>query len=94
MPIGLGDFDAGTDLALGVKDLGGGKAHAGLPAVTLLGHAVDQAVDGACVHVVVGRRLRAVIQLRLGLVQRVEYGLFVVYIVQTENTGDGGIKID
>ena len=44
--VGLSDFDACADLALGVKDLGGGEAHAGLPAVTLGFHAVNEAVHG------------------------------------------------
>ena len=45
-PVNLGNIDAGSHLALGVKDLGGGEAHAGLPAVTLGFHAVNEAVNG------------------------------------------------
>ena len=51
--VGLGDFDAGTDLALGVKDLGSGKADRRLPAVTLFSKTVDNSVNAASDGIVI-----------------------------------------
>ena len=85
--VNLGDVDAGSHLALGVKDLGGGEAHAGLPAVTLGFHAVNESVNGGG-HDLLVEIAAAHVFGRVGQI------MAVFYIVQPEDTGDSSTQVD
>ena len=95
--VGLGDLDSGTHLAFGVKNLRCGDAHAGLPAVSLRLHAVNEIVErGAEDLLVVGVRHRVSVGiLALGHLRCcVGQGRTLFYVVKSKDAGDSGTEID